>query len=181
MRRRLPRRTVLRQLPADAVFNRGKDAVVVLVLRCYRSFSMVLVGLGACIATWAHSVDDLDQAFVSPEAIMRALVTPLAALAVGIVVRASVTPLAWGAAMAFVAVTNPEMTPPPRRDTAWTRLSDQARMASAYRPLRWTTSVRDAAVESLGRTGSVLQLADAVLRALAVLAWLAFVVLLALR
>jgi hypothetical protein len=137
---------------------------------------MLLIGLGACIVIWSQSVDTVDNSLSTPESIVRALVTPLAALALGIIVRVSVTPLAWGLAWIFVAVTNPEMTPPPQRATWWTRLADQARMASAYRPLRWTTSVRDAAVEDLGRTGRVLLYVDGALRGLTVLAWLVFLI-----
>lgn len=67
------------------------------------------------------------------------------------------------------------MSPPPKRNTLLTRLFDQGRVAIAYRPLRWTTSVRDQAVQSLGGTGKVLLYADAALRGLAVLVFRVFV------
>ncbi len=158
------------------MFNHGADAVGLLALRWYRSFSMVLIGLGFCIAVWSGSIDAVTSDFATPEGIVRALVTPLVALAVGIVVRASVTPLARGMALVLVIVTDPEMSPLPKRNTTMTRLFDQGRMASAYRPLRWTTSVRDQAVESLGGTGKVPLHADAVLRGLAILVFLVFIV-----
>jgi hypothetical protein len=177
-RRRRPRRSPagLRTFPADAVFARGPDAVGILLLRCYRSFSLVLVGLGLCIATWSQAINNTDADLSTPGGIVHALVTPLATLAVGVVARVTVTPLAWALAMLFVAVSNPEMSPAPKRNTAWKRLMDQTRMASAYRPLRWTTSVRDAAVESLGTTGRVLYYAEGVLRAMAALTGVLWVV-----
>jgi len=152
-----------------------EDTCGLLVLRSYRSFSMVLIDLGLRIAIWSGSIDAVSSDFATLQGIVRALVTPLVALAVGVVVRASVTPLAWGLAMVFVIVTNPEMSPPPKRNTLLTRLFDQGRVAIAYRPLRWTTSVRDQAVQSLGGTGKVLLYADAALRGLAVLVFRVFV------
>jgi hypothetical protein len=170
------RRTVLRQLRAEDAFAPGADAVGLLLLRCYRTLSLVLIGLGSCIAVWSRSIDSVEEGLTTAEGILHALVTPLAALALGIAVRISVTPLAWGTACIFAWVTNSEMTPPPRRNTWWNRLMDQTRMASAYRALRWTTSVRDAAVASLGRTGQVLLYTDLTLRVLAALTVVVFVV-----
>lgn len=165
--RRRRRRDVLRTLSAHDVFAPGADALGLLLLRCYRSLSLVLIGLGSCIAVWSSWVDNVADDFATPQGLLHALVTPLAGLALGLAARISVTPLAWGLAWIFVLVTNPAMVPPPKHDTAWSRLMDQARMASAYRPLRWTTSVRDAVVASLGRTGTILLYADATLRVLA--------------
>lgn len=175
-RNRLQRRTGrVRNIPADAMFASRGDAVGILVLRCYRSFSLVLIGLGMCVAIWEQAFDEGDLDLSTPDGLMHAFVTPYALLALGFLVRLSVTPVAWLLALFFVAINDPQMTPPPVRDTTWKRLMDQLRMASAYRGLRWTSSVRDAAVARLGGTGRVLVYVDGGLRVaagLTVVLWL---------
>ncbi|WP_395693430.1 hypothetical protein [Nocardioides sp.] len=162
-------------VPADLVLASDADALGVLLLRCYRSLSLVIIGLGICVATWSKAFDEVDADLSTPDGIVHAFVTPFAPLALGLLVRVSVTPLAWVLAMLFVALNDPVMSPPPTRDTAWKRLMDQLRMASAYRALRWTSSVRDAAVGRLGPPGRLLVYADGVLRlvaALTIAVWL---------
>jgi hypothetical protein len=165
----------------DQVFAPGHDAVALLLLWCLRSLSLLLVAVGACIGTTSGTIDSLADGLATPGDVIRSLLTPLMVLVVGILLRATLAPLAWGLAFAFVLTRGADVAPTPSGRSLVNRWSERARLAGAFRALRWTTAVRDLAVTGSGTTGVRLRYADLGLRSAALVAGVLFVVLVALR
>lgn len=172
-----------RQLYADpeSALRPGRaDAIVVLSLWLARRLFLPLLLIGlifglitgqlrtdeSVIATW-DSADDL----------VRALLTPLAGIALAILIRVGLAALAaaW------------PLSRWDRAQTAGTRGSfyrtaiDRWRLAQAYRSLRWTWGVRESAIRRAGTTGRRLGLAVPVTTALSILLVIAFAVVIALQ
>jgi hypothetical protein len=156
------------------------DATGVLLLRCLRTGSILLVVAGVAVAVATRSEDRIDEA-TSPDTLLPALATPLAVLAVGVVLRVLVAPIAYGAAALFVVRADRHVTRPDDRRSAWHRLVDRTRLAGSYRALRWTLAVRDEAVDRLGRRGRVLDTAATAFSVLTGVAAVGVVVAVALR
>lgn len=165
---------------AEAVGPGTWDATAVLVLRCLRTASILLVVAGVAVAVATGSEDRMDEV-TSPDTVLHALVTPLAVLAVGVVLRVLIAPLAYALAAVFVLHDRRDVARPHDARSTWNRLSDRARLAGAYRALRWTNAVRDEAVDQLGPRGQLLDVAATVLRWLTALAAVGVVVAVARR
>lgn len=164
----------------DGLAPESWDATAVLVLRCLRTASILLVVAGVAVAVATGSEDRMDEV-TSPDTVLPALATPLAVLAVGVVLRVLIAPLAYALAAAFVLHDRRHLTRRHDARSTWSRLSDRARLAGAYRALRWTNAVRDEAVDRLGRRGQHLDVAATALRWLTALAVVGVVVAVARR
>jgi hypothetical protein len=174
-----------RQLYADpdSALRPGRaDALIVLSLWLGRRLFLPLLLIGlifgwitgqlrteeSIIATW-DSADDL----------VRALLTPLAGIALAVLIRI-------GVGFAALAAAWP-LSRWDRAQTAGTRGSfyrtaiDRWRLAQAYRSLRWTWGVREAAIRRAGTAGRRLGLAVPVTTVLSILLVIAYVVVVAVQ
>ncbi len=150
---------------ASALAPGAWDATAILLLQCLRTASILLVVAGVAVAVATGSEDRMDEV-TSPETMLHALVTPLAVLAVGVLLRLLLAPVAYALAAAFVVHDGRHLTREVDARSTWNRLVDRVRLAGAYRALRWTLAVRDEAVDRLGRRGQALDRAATVLRVL---------------
>jgi hypothetical protein len=154
------------------------DAVAVLLLRCLRTVSWVLLAVGLAVAIRTGSTVDPED-FATPSALLESILSPLAVLATGVLVRVLLTPIAWSSAFVVALRSRPRLQPGPRRPSSpgvlWL---DLARVADGLRALRWTTAARDGAVSRLGRWGTGLLVADYLLKGVLTAAWAGVVVVL---
>jgi hypothetical protein len=116
--------------------------------------------------------DELD----TPEGLIRSLATPLALLAIGVLLRLLVTAAALSLAAALVVGVGLDVRSEVDQRSILRRWFDRARIAGGYRSLRWTWAVRDEAVYRLGTRGRWLARTDAGLRIVGLLALAAFLV-----
>ena len=168
--------------PESALRPGRADAIVVLSLWLARlSFlPLLLIGLifgwitgqlrseATVIATW-DSADDL----------VRALVSPLAGIALAILIRIGVGFAALAAAWPLSRWDRAQTAG--TRDRYYRTAVDRWRLAQAYRSLRWTWGVREAAIRRAGTTGRRLALAVPVTTVLSILLVIAFAVVFALQ
>ena len=151
--------------PGRALGDGPGGPVPLLLLRCLRTATLVLITAGIGVAVLAGRDDDLST-IGTPSGLLRSLVTPLAVLAAGIVLRLLLTPLAYLSALAVVLGAGADVVPDDDRRATPTRWSDRLRVANAYRSLRWTSAVKDRAVTEAGGAGRALRVAEDVLRVL---------------
>ncbi|HET9647959.1 MAG TPA: hypothetical protein VFP34_06980 [Microlunatus sp.] len=144
------------------------DALGLLVLRLSRSLGLLLLVIGMIVgfATGALTAQTIDE-LRSPVAFLHALVTPLALFVIGLAVRAVVGFVALG--LAF-GVADSHYLPVARRNRRIRGWSDRVQLCRAYRALRWTWAVRDAAVRRTERMGWTIAVAEQLAR---VLTWVA--------
>ena len=147
-------------LAARAVGGRV-DSAVVLALRAVRRLWMPALVLGIA---WLLAVGDLDEvdgtAFSSPADFIRALLSPLAGLAIAFGVRLLTSWLGWVAALPRARA---ELLAEHDRTSALLRrVSDLFFLTGALRPLRFTVAARDVAAGRLGSAGRMALLVDRV-------------------
>lgn len=157
-----------------------RDALVVLGLRVLRRGTWLLFPVGACVALLAGvSEEGLSTRYDSVFEWLHALTSPLWLLAVAVLLRLAVAPVAYVASLS-VAILGPRGVSRTTDDRSrWSRWGDLLRVAGGLRALRWTLAVRDEAVSRSGRRGRVLQVFEAVTGGLILLAWVGFAVLVA--
>ncbi len=166
-----PRRDGGPQVSASSVLDDGRfDAWAVMGLRCVRTLSVLLVMVGLTIALESRAAETISDQLSTPAGVLSSIETPLAVLVTGVLVRAVVTPLAWFAALSFVVRTSTTLAPRVPRQSLMGRWFDQFRLVGAVRMLRWTTPVRDLAMQTLGRTGERLRYLDIALKTATVIA-----------
>ncbi len=137
------------------------DAAVVLVLRAVRRLWLPSLVLGIA---WLLAVGDLEAAetmtISSPADLLRALLSPLAGLAIAVGVRLLTTWLGWFAALPRARA---ELLAEHDRTSALLRrVSDLFFLTGALRPLRFTVAARDVAADRLGPAGRLALLVDRV-------------------
>jgi hypothetical protein len=132
------------------------------------------VGLGVAVLSGLFD-EHLASNFDSASAFVHALLSPLWLLALGLLLRLAVAPVAYALALLVVLAARVEVVGGPDPVSRWSRVMDLGRVAGGMRALRWTTPVRDDAAAKLGRPGRVLRVAELVLGWLVVLAWTALV------
>lgn len=140
---------------------------------------MLLLFLGwNLLAVTRRLTDDLASEIDSPSEILHSLTTPMAGVALAIMVRALAAALGWLSAAPLVTQKDPPLVPPIGQ-SRWHRLTDHWRQISAAAAVRGTWTVRAAAVDEAGVWGPRLRLADITLRVLAVLSFLSTFVVIA--
>lgn len=149
----------LRVDPEHALRPGQSDAIIVLSLWAARRAFLPLLLIGM-ISGWVTGLltdeSDLAASFDTVGELLGALLSPLAGIALAIVIRVAVGWFALAAAWPLARWERSE----PRRRTQWYRDAvDRWRLAQAYRSLRWTWGVRDAAIERSGGAGRKLALA----------------------
>lgn len=164
-------------LDPEIAFQSGtRDPILVLLMRCLRTFTLVLFAIGGTVAVLAHRFDEnLANELKSPAGLARSLASPLAVLAIAVVLRLLVTVLAFLLAARAIAANRTELTMESSQSQI-RRAVDKWRLAGAFRSLRWTWAARDIAVGRLGDKGVTLAVADTYLRITAVILGLVFVV-----
>lgn len=164
-----------RVLAAEVLVLGRRDAVVVLGLRVLRRGSLLVIPLGATVAVLAGTSEErLGAQFDTVSGWLHSLLSPLWLLAIGILLRLAVAPLAYLVAVG-VAVSGPcDVRQRPDRRTSWSRLTDLFRVAGGLRALRWTRSARDVAVALSGGLGRVLDRVERLLGWAICLAWATF-------
>ena len=149
------------------------DATIILLLWCIRKSFFPLLWLGMLFATTYFVVAERDllelesqtASLESPSAIAGALLSPFALVAIALIVRVAVGFLALAAAYPLSRSTKLRHYQDVRKMTQHVRLwRDRLYLTRAYRSLRWTWIVRNAAVERLGRKGTRLAMCNPVLR-----------------
>lgn len=161
----------------DRALRPGRgDPLTVLSLWCLRrTFTPLLFGglIAATISGSYHS--DALGALTSPGEILGAIFSPLAGVALALVVRVAVGALAFltAGALSVGSVRAADGAPLVGRWRVW---SDRARVTRAYRALRWTWAVRAAALARSGAAGRWLELVDRALMVLGVLLAVGWVV-----
>ena len=172
-----PDSTRLGLLRAEAMLRPGPfDAAALLWLRCARTATLVLLPLGGIVAVLSGRLDEaLADELNTPEGLIRSLATPLALLALGVLLRLLVTAAAFSLAFALVVGEALDLRSEGDDRSTLRRWFDRTRIAGGYRSLRWTWAVRDEAVRRLGARGRRLARVDAWLRVVAFLALVAFV------
>jgi hypothetical protein len=161
---------------AELSFLPGPDAVALLSLRVLRTTSLALISWGAAIATAFAGYDHLTDRIATPSALLGSLLTPFAVLALGVILRVLVAPLAYFVSLVFIGVSSLDITSVNDRRGWWGKMTDRIRLAGAYRSLRWTNAVKDEAVASLGRPGMVFKGVEQVTSVLVYVGWAAFLV-----
>jgi hypothetical protein len=145
----------------EAVLREGwPDSLAILVLRLFRVLSGLLIVTGFVVAAAAgaltpEGVRDLQ----SPLTILHALLTPLAVLALGIVLRFVVS---WIALLLALALADNHYLAVADQISRWHGWNDRFQIARAYRALRWTWAVRDEATERVGTVGRILAVTERV-------------------
>ncbi len=165
--------------PESALRPGSTDAVVVLTLWAARWLfaPLLLIGLIFGWATGQLQPSDVGRTgWDSPDDLLRALVTPLAGIALAILIRVGVGLAALAAAWPLSKWDQARTAG--ARGSLYRRAIDRWRLAQAYRSLRWTWAVREAAILRAGPLGRRLALAVPVSTALSVLLAVAFVVVL---
>jgi hypothetical protein len=147
-------------LAARAVGGRV-DAAVVLVLRAVRRLWLPTLVLGLA---WLLAVGDLDAAesavFTSPADFVRALLSPLAGLALAVGIRLVTGWLGWVAALPRARAEL--LAEHDRASALLRRVTDLLFVTGALRPLRFTLAARDVAAARLGPPGRVALVVDRV-------------------
>lgn len=167
--------------PAAALRPGRADAFVVLTLWAARRLfgPLLLIGL---IFGWVTGQLQAESTVIaewdSPDDLLGALLTPLAGIALAILVRIVVGFAALAAAW--------PLSRWDRQQAAGTRASlyrtaiDRWRLAQAYRSLRWTWGVRDTAIARGGTAGRRLALSVPITTGATIVLSVAFVVIVAL-
>lgn len=164
-------------LPAEALVLGPRDALVVLGLRVVRRTALIVVPLGATVALLAGTAEDrLASSFTSIPGFLDSLLSPLWLLAIGVLLRLAVAPLAYLAALVVAAVGPRDVRQTPDSRGAWSRFNDLFRVAGGLRALRWTIAVRDEAVTLAGSPGRLLRRLERLLAWLVWVGWAGFVV-----
>lgn len=137
------------------------DAGVVLFLRGVRRLWLPSLVLGIA---WLLAVGDLEAAetmtISNPGDLLRALLSPLAGIAIAVGVRLITSWLGWAAALPRARA---ELLAEHDRTSALLRrVSDLFFVTGALRPLRFTVAARDVAAERLGPAGRLALLVDRV-------------------
>lgn len=176
-----PTRTLVDVSQQPQAFIRGRyDAILILLLWCLRSASLLLMVLGwILLAVNRRLSEDIASEIDSPGEIVGSFTTPLAGVALAIVVRSAAAGLAWLSAAPLVTLQDSPLVPPVGQ-SRWRRLTDHWRQISAAASVRGTWSVRAAAVAEAGVWGPRLRRTDTTLRWLAGLSVPAFIVVIAL-
>jgi hypothetical protein len=163
-------------IEADSLGDGPLDSYVILILRCLRRLSYVLIWIGLSIAVLLGTrVADLAGTLNSPAKILAAMKTPFVVAAVGLALRL----LAIG--LAFIVAVPPAIRsfrayrPPTRFRTDW---YDIWYLSRAFVSLRWTTRTRNIAVVRTGPAGPVVELMTTILLPLNVVCFAIFVLLL---
>jgi hypothetical protein len=160
------------------------DATMLLLLWCGRKASGPLLWLGLTVGTaFFLFVQRDEQEFVervvelqSSGDLVGALLSPFAIVAVAIGLRFLVALLAYAASYPLTRARLPEdysgRTSVSRHWRLW---RDRRHMTSAFRALRWTWPVHDAAVERLGRRGHLLAMCIPILQISGIVLFVVFV------
>ena len=137
------------------------DSIVVLGLRCVRRLSYVLlwIGLSVALLLGMQAVDVADT-LNSPAKILAAIKTPLGGAAVALALRVLAIGLAFLLAIPSAVRSFRAYRPATRFRTDW---YDIWYLTRAYVSLRWTTRIRNLAVERTGRMGKVIELLTTIL------------------
>jgi hypothetical protein len=161
------------------------DATVVLLLWCIRKSYFPLLWLGMSFAAISYAIArrdvlELENQALSldtPSEFVGALLSPLSIVAIAFIVRIAVGFLALAAAYPLSRSTKPHDHQDVRAMTQHIRVwRDRLYLSRAYRSLRWTWIVRNAAVEQLGRRGARLAMCNPVLRWAGIALFILFVV-----
>jgi len=157
----------------SAAITSDFDATIVLLLWCIRKSFFPLLWLGLSFATIYFAIARRDlleleeqaASLSSPGEYLGALLSPLALVAIALIVRISVGILALAAAYPLSRSTTPRDHQDVRRMTQHIRVwRDRLYLSRAFRSLRWTWIVRNAAVQRLGRRGARLAMCNPALR-----------------
>ena len=149
------------------------DATTILLLWCIRKAFFPLLWLGMSFATISFAIAGQDvlelesqaTSLDTPSEYAGALLSPLALVAIAFIMRIAVGFLALAAAYPLSKSTKPHDHQDVRRITQHVRVwRDRLYLSRAFRSLRWTWIVRNAAVQRLGRRGSRLAMCNPVLR-----------------
>ncbi len=148
-------------IESDALARGRLDSFVVLGLRCVRRLSYVLLWIGLSIALLlGMRAVDVAVSLNSAAGVLAAIKTPLGGAAIALALRV----LAIGLAFLFAipsAVRSFRGYPPATRfRTDW---YDIWYLTRAYVSLRWTTRIRNIAVERTGRTGRTVEIFTTIL------------------
>lgn len=156
-----------------SVLTAGRwDAWAVLGLRVARRLALLLIPVGLGVAVLSGLFDErLASNFDSVSAYVHALLSPLWLLALGLLLRLAIAPVAYLLALLAALSARVEVVGGPARVSRWSRVMDFGRVAGGLRALRWTTPVRDDAAARLGQPGRLLRVAELTLGWLVVLAW----------
>lgn len=149
----------------DSVVRPGRfDPLALIVVGVLRGAApaTIVVGLIYFTLTVGNHFESLP-AIASPMQAFRALVSPLAIAAVGVLLRFGTGIIALLLAyplsrQATGSAIGPDIVKRPLR--IW---GDRLHLIRAYRSLRWTSPVRTLAIQRLGRTGYLLSWAGTIL------------------
>lgn len=164
-------------LPAEAFVLGPRDALLILGLRVVRRAALVLlpVGVGVALAS-GISEDRLSTQFDTVSGWLQSLLSPLWLLAIAVLLRLAVVPVAYLAALgaALLGPCHVEVTPEGR--SRWSVFGDRFRVAGGLRAFRWTVAARDVAVGLVGGVGTLLKRSEWLLGWAIWLAWALLVV-----
>jgi len=170
--------------PSSAIRS-DVDATVILILWCIRKAFFPLLWLGMTLATIYFAIARRDllelenqaSSLGSPGEFVGALLSPLALVAIALIMRIAVGFLALAAAYPLSRSTKPHDHQDVRMMTQHIRVwRDRLYLSRAYRSLRWTWIVRNAAIQRLGRRGARLAMCNPVLRWAGIALFILFVV-----
>jgi len=141
----------------ERVLGSGRgDATALLLVWCLRRTATPLFFLGATVAGLNGDLArNLAARLDTPEEVVSALLSPLAGIALALMARVVSSMLGW--LLAYPLTKRWSQTYDANEDLgAYRRWYDRWQVTGSYRSLRWTWSVRNAAVRRLGSLGQVL-------------------------
>jgi hypothetical protein len=159
----------LHELDPDVALGSGTlHAKTLLLLWCFRDTALPLLWIGLTVAFVSLQPDRITeqmQGLSGADGLLGGLLSPLALVALSVLVRLSVSVLGLAAAFPLSLSIEPGDYTRGGRLMGRIRLwRDRLHISRAYRSLRWTWAVRERAAERLGRLGTTLVLCDRVLR-----------------
>lgn len=157
----------IQELDPTAVIRPGRfDPTVLMLLWCMRKTFFPLLWIGFIILTIAGKLGESSATELnSIDDFLTALFTPMVGIVAAIIVRLAVSGMAFASAYPLSRWNRHTDYAVGRRSRSRIRMWwDRLFLTRAYRSLRWTWAVRQAAIERLGETGRRLAWCDPVLR-----------------
>lgn len=160
----------LRVEPAALLMPGTGDAKRLLSLWLARKSFYWLLFLGYAIGTWLayldHETNEVNVEWTSPSSVRNAILSPWSAFVLALIVRTTVSWVALVLAAPLAVAHDKHLSPRTGFGSSIGKSLDRLNVARAFRALRWSHHVREAARQRLGRLGGRFGRLDPVLDAI---------------
>ncbi len=149
--------------PEAALRPGSGDALALLAIWYVRKSFYWLLWLGIIGAAVVGRVNEVSVGVDSPSVYWEELLSPLAGIVLAFASRLTAAVVALGLAYPLAREYEAGLAPRTNFGKSVGILFDRLRVTRAYRSLRWTHHVRQAAIARLGRTGAGLSRLDTII------------------